>query len=113
MRCRPYTVGLPGQFVMDSAVVKYRSFSNVESVHYHPHLHMLEVYVGSDPLNVEDFDAEIELFLGPEWEKQVIDSVAVAYQPNNLIHIGAEVRRVGKPFVGLYPNVHNWPRLIL
>jgi hypothetical protein len=57
------------------------------------------IYLGGDPMNVEEFDAEIELQWGEEREKVTIDSACVVHKPGGLIHSSVDHRRVGKPYM--------------
>ncbi len=58
-------------------------------------------FVGGDPTNVLDFQAEVELTLGEgeNQEKHTIDSAAVVYIPKGLAHLPIEFKRVDKPFL--------------
>src|SRR3990172_4402561 len=47
-----------------------------------PHKHEFDEYlffIGGNPLNMQDFDAEIEIALGEEWEVHTITSTSVVY----------------------------------
>jgi hypothetical protein len=81
------------------AATRYREYALFEPVHAHRASHQISMYLGSNPLDIEDFDAEIEIFMGKEREKQVIDTCAVDHYVPGLVHLGDEVRRVGKPFI--------------
>jgi hypothetical protein len=94
--CKP--LGIQAQLCMGYFVIKNRDFCCYEPIHYHQKFDEWLIFLGGDPLNVEEFDAEIEMFWGREQEKQVIDSTCVAHVPPGLVHIGQEHRRVGRPF---------------
>jgi hypothetical protein len=67
-----------------------------------PHRHEFDEYlffIGGNPLNMGEFDAEIEVALGEEWEVQIINSTSIIYIPKGLQHCPINVRRVGKPFL--------------
>ena len=67
-----------------------------------PHAHeydQLLLFWGGNPLNFFEFDAEVEVFLGKEGEKHVIDTTAVVYVPRGLVHCPINYRRVGKPIL--------------
>ena len=56
------------------------------------------IFLGSTfPDLVGSFDAEIELFLGKEYEKHMITKATILYIPRGLEHNPMEFRRVGKP----------------
>ena len=64
------------------------------------HQHGFEQYLcfcSTNPDDPADFDAEIELSLGEEEEKQIIQSPAVAYIPAQLNHGPLNFVRIGKP----------------
>jgi len=53
---------------------------------------------GSNPQNYYEFDAEIELYLGEEGEKNIIDTTSIVYIPKGLIHGPVIIKKVNKPF---------------
>ena len=66
-----------------------------------PHSHdfdMLALFLGGDPLNVSEFDAELDMWLGAEAEKYSVTSTSAVYHPKGLIHRQVDFQRVGKPF---------------
>lgn len=55
-------------------------------------------FLGSTfPDLVGSFDAEVEYFLGPEYERHIITQACVLYIPAGLEHNPCDIRRVGKP----------------
>ena len=69
-----------------------------------PHTHDFDQYLafqGSNPLNVNDFDAEVWLYMGEgdEREKLIIDQTCVIFVPQGLVHTPLEFKRIGKPIV--------------
>lgn len=67
-----------------------------------PHKHDFDEYlffIGGNILNFEEFDAEIEVAIGEEWERHIITSTSVIYLPSGLQHCPIHVKRVGKPFL--------------
>ncbi len=55
-------------------------------------------FLGSTlPDLVGSFDAEIEYFVGPEYEKHTITKATVLYVPAGLEHNPCDIKRVGKP----------------
>jgi hypothetical protein len=71
----------------------------------HPsHKHDVDEYiffVGSDPANVLDFQAEVELTLGEgeDEEKHIIDCASVVFIPAGLAHLPMNFKKVDKPFL--------------
>ena len=55
-------------------------------------------FFGSNPMDMKEFDAEIELSLGEEREKHVINSPAVVVMPPGLYHCPVNYTKVDKPF---------------
>jgi hypothetical protein len=45
------------------------------------------------------FDAEIEYFMGPEYERHIITKATVLYIPAGLEHNPCDIKRVGKPLL--------------
>jgi hypothetical protein len=67
-----------------------------------PHSHeykQYELFMGGNPMNVEDFDSEVEISLGPEAEAHVIDSTAMVHIKENLVHRQVNFKRIGKPII--------------
>ena len=65
-----------------------------------PHYHDFDEYIcfmGSNIQNIFDFDAEIEVFVGEEAEKHIIDKSTVFYIPKGLVHCPIIFKRIGKP----------------
>ena len=65
-----------------------------------PHAHDAdEIFFifGSDSHNYYDFDAEIEISLGEEGEKHIINSTSIVYIPKGLVHAPIAIKRVNKP----------------
>ncbi len=56
------------------------------------------VFMGSNPLNMNEFDADIEFTFGPEKEKHVISSPTIVTIPPGVYHCPLNYVRVGKPF---------------
>jgi hypothetical protein len=67
-----------------------------------PHSHNYDEYLAWMGGNSEDlfnFDAEIEIVLGEEGEKHIINQSTVLYIPAGLIHCPIDFKRVGKPLL--------------
>jgi hypothetical protein len=46
-----------------------------------------------------NFDAEIEIFLGPEYERHIITKPCILYIPRGFEHNPMDIKRVGKPLL--------------
>jgi hypothetical protein len=63
-----------------------------------PHIHDFPIilsFIGTNPDNICDFDAEIEFYLGGE--KQIITTMATVSVPPGLSHCPLIFKRVSKP----------------
>ncbi len=81
----------------------------VESPHTHDFDEFL-VFLGSDAANASDFGAEVELSLGKEGEKHIINTATVACIPRGLIHGPLNFRKVDRPV--LFCNVYLAPEYV-
>jgi len=75
-----------------------------------PHSHDFDeflVFIGSNPADAKDLGAEIELSLGEEGEKHVIDTATVICIPKGLIHCPLNFTRISKPV--LFCNIYLAP----
>jgi hypothetical protein len=67
-----------------------------------PHSHDVDKYMrflGGNPVNIRDFGAEVELYLGEEGERYVIDTPTMVYVPKGLIHNPLNFKRINKPIM--------------
>ncbi|HAA34334.1 MAG TPA: hypothetical protein DCD97_03370 [Firmicutes bacterium] len=70
-----------------------------------PHAHNYDQFLcffGGNPLNFFEFDAEIELSLGEESEKHLIDTTSIVYIPKGLMHTPLEFKKVNKPVLFMH-----------
>ena len=69
-----------------------------KEVYPHTHEgHEVLCFIGSNPENLNEFDAEIILEMGEEGEPQTITTPSVVSIPPGLIHGPLTFKRVGKP----------------
>lgn len=69
----------------------------------HTHLQdMWLINLGGNPLDVEEFDAEITMWWGDEAERLVMDCTSVAHVPPGLLHRGLFFDPVSKPYVHIH-----------
>jgi hypothetical protein len=69
-----------------------------------PHAHeFAEIlcFLGGNPKDIRDLGAEVEICLGEEQEKHIIDTAAVVSIPAGLMHCPLIIKKVTKPFVFL------------
>jgi hypothetical protein len=94
-------VGLPQQLNTNLQLL----YSIVTKAHVNeaaPHVHTFPIvmsFIGANPNNIKEFDAEIEFYLGGE--KQIITTTAMVSVPAGLAHCPLIFKRVGKPIVFL------------
>ncbi len=82
--------------------VNLKCFTQPHDLETHPHAHdydQLLFFMGSNPLNIKEFHAEVKIFLGEEQEEQTINSTSIVYIPKGLIHCPLYFKKVEKPVV--------------
>jgi hypothetical protein len=55
--------------------------------------------IGANPDDMSEFDAEVELYLGEEREKHIINSATVVNIPAGLVHCPLNIVKVKKPIL--------------
>ena len=55
--------------------------------------------IGANPDDMSEFDAEVELYLGEEREKHIINSSTVVHIPAGLVHCPLNIAKVNKPIL--------------
>jgi hypothetical protein len=58
-------------------------------------------FIGTDPADIRKLGAEVELCLGEEGEKHIIDTAAVVTAPAGLVHCPLHIKNVKEPIVFL------------
>ena len=89
----PEKLGVDCQ-ILFSAITEASLEGDEPEPHTHDFPHVM-CFFGSNPLDLYDFDAEIEFYLGGE--KQVITTASTVTVPAGLIHCPLVVKRIGKP----------------
>jgi len=80
----------------------------LEMESHHHTVDEYQFYLGSTfPDLVGSFDAEIEVFIGPKYERHIINQATVIYLPAGLIHNPCDFRRVSKPV--FFSSLHMAP----
>ncbi|MFC1928256.1 hypothetical protein ACFLXK_01460 [Chloroflexota bacterium] len=67
-----------------------------------PHKHDFDQYFcfyGGNVEKVEDFGAEVEIWLGEEGEKHTFNTATVVHVPKGLVHCPLNIKRVDKPII--------------
>ena len=79
-------------------------FLMIKEAHKHEHEQYL-CFIGGNPMDIRDFGAEVELSLGDEGEKYIINKTTVVHVPAGLAHCPLNFTKVDKPiiFMDIYP----------
>jgi hypothetical protein len=105
--CPSPQVYFRGETYMEDATyhVGYQVFTapnDMEDTHIHQGVEEYIFFMGADPLNIFDFDAEIEMFFGDDpdhLESKIITKPTVVRIPANVWHCPILFRRMNKPVV--------------
>lgn len=82
--------------------VGYHGISEPLSMPTPPHshdCHQLLCFIGGNPQNLADFGAEVELCLGEEQEKHLINTTSIVTIPKGLKHCPLNFKKVDKPII--------------
>jgi hypothetical protein len=66
-----------------------------------PHKHDFDEFLyfySTDPKDMNNLGAVVEIALGEEWEKHVIDTAFILYLPAGLMHCPLYIKTVTRPF---------------
>jgi hypothetical protein len=80
----------------------FTAANDMEDCHFHQGVEEYIFFVGSDPMNIFDFDAEIEMFFGDDpdhLESKIITKPTVVRIPANVWHCPILFRKMNKPLV--------------
>lgn len=92
--------------------ISYHCLADTRYKAEHPHthnFHELLCFIGGDPKNIKDFGAEIEISLGEEQEKHLINSTTIVSIPPGLVHCPLIVKKCDKPVIFLEISlVRKW-----
>lgn len=87
-----------GCFLMCQAIKEPAQM--IKDTHKHD-FHQLLCFMGGNLLDIRDFGAEVELYLGEEGEKHIINATTIVNIPPGLPHCPLNFKRVDKPIVFL------------
>ena len=73
-------------------------FLMVDNPHSHDFDQFLHFY-GANPVDITDFDAEVEMSLGEEGEKHIITEPTVLHIPRDTVHCPLDFKVVKKPII--------------
>lgn len=75
-----------------------------------PHTHDFDQFLfffGSNPMDMSDFGAEVELSLGEEGEKHIINAMTVVHIPKGMVHCPLNFKKIDRPV--MFMNVALTP----
>ena len=67
-----------------------------------PHAHDFDqftCFIGGNPMNIRDFGAEVELFLGEEGTKHIINTTTIVHIPRGMVHGPLNFKKVNTPIM--------------
>jgi hypothetical protein len=70
-----------------------------------PHAHnydQLLYFLGGNPMNFYDFGAEVEITLGEQDEKYIINSTSIVYIPKGTMHCPINFKRIDNPILFMH-----------
>jgi hypothetical protein len=76
----------------------YKPFTMIENGHTHSCAEFL-YFIGGNPMDFKDFGAEVELVMGDEGEKYLINTTTWVYIPRGLLHCPLTFKKVDKPIM--------------
>jgi hypothetical protein len=78
----------------------YKPFRMIDKAHRHSCAEIL-YFIGGDPMNFEEFGAEVEFVMGEgdEEETYIINNTTWVYVPKDLPHCPLDFKRVDKPIM--------------
>ena len=80
----------------------FTAANNMEDTHIHQGVEEYIFFMGADPMNIFDFDAEIEMFFGDDpdhLESKIITKPTVVRIPANVWHCPILFRKMNKPLI--------------
>ena len=97
----------PGTNLMLAMSYISRPFLFIKEAHKHEHEQYL-CFLGGDFSNVGDFQGEVEILLGEEGEKYIVNKTTILYLPPWTVHCPLRFTRVDKPiiFMDIYPSLN-------
>jgi hypothetical protein len=107
-------LGFPAKASWSCMAGFHRDYCYLEPVHAHRRSHQISMYLGGNPLDIEDFDAEIDVFFGKERERHTLSTTGVVHYVPGIVHLGDERRVVNQPFLRIMwvvgPEMNNYYR---
>ena len=92
------------EFADTNFTIRWHYITGPHVMEEEPHAHDFDqftCFIGGDPTNIKEFGAEVELFLGEEGERHIINTTTIVYIPKGLIHCPLNFKIVNKPIMFL------------
>ena len=83
----------------------YRFNPDPYKPHIHPHRQVM-LFLGSDPYNLNELGAEVEIYMGEELERHVFTTPTAVVIPTNLAHWPGGTLKIDKPIIMC--DIHPW-----
>jgi hypothetical protein len=109
----PATLGAPEDWAEIQHRIKWNYISQPVNMEEEPHSHDFEeflCFLGSNPKDPKDFGAEIEISMGKEGEKQVINTATIVCIPKGMVHCPINFKKIDKPI--LFCNIYMSPEYL-
>lgn len=109
----PSLLGEPKDWAGIQHRINWNYVSQPAVMEKEPHSHDFDeflCFLGSNPAEPKDFGAEIEISMGTEGEKQVIDVPTVVCIPKGMVHCPINFRKVDRPVI--YCNIYMSPEYV-
>lgn len=76
----------------------YKPYKMIHEGHRHSCAEIL-YFIGGNPMDFSDFGAEVELVMGEEGEKHIINTTTWVFIPKGVLHCPLDFKRVDKPIM--------------
>ncbi len=103
----PAILGVPKDWAGIGHRISWNYISQPVIMEMEPHSHDFDeflCFIGSNATDQKDFDAEIEISMGKEEEKQVINTATVVCIPKGMVHCPINFKKIHKPI--LFCNIY-------
>jgi hypothetical protein len=96
--------------LMAPCIITHQVFFKLDTIVKEPMAHdfvQILGFIGTNPMDCREFDAEVEFYLGEEKEKHIIKTPTVVSCVAGLMHGPIVITKIGKPFIFLEVMLTN------
>jgi hypothetical protein len=96
--CLRYSSNFPGT----EFTIRWHYITAPYTMEEKPHAHdfdQFSLFIGGNPMNIRDFGAEVELYMGEEGIKHVINTTTVVHIPKGMVHGPLIYKKVDRPIM--------------